>query len=199
LGFGRSVRHFPRGPGDREERGDEDENLGGAGSLERGQPNSRFFETLEYRVTNPEGDLPEVPERRPIGGARGTCASTWFELRSRGFRPHRRREAHGQRTPIRPRPGRGEPQGGRSPGEPEYPRPAEMRSRDSNATRGSNPWSEAAPDRRPDRGGDHNGPSVIRDARDLEGGTRRPPGHAPKPKGDGAGPGPGETRSAERQ
>jgi hypothetical protein len=55
---------------------DEDENLGGAGSLERGQPISRFFETLEYRGTNPEGDIPEVPERRPNGGVPITCANT---------------------------------------------------------------------------------------------------------------------------
>jgi len=104
------------------------------------------------------------------------------------------------RRPIRPRPGRGRPQGGRSPGEPGCREPAEMRTRHPNATRGANPCSEAAPDpksgtrrRSPTgrrRSGTHGIP--IRN-------TRRPPHHALKPKGDGAGYGPGETRSDERQ
>jgi hypothetical protein len=53
---------------------DEDTNLEGAGSLERGQPTFRFFETLEYREQNLRWDYPEVPERRaertPGGGSR---------------------------------------------------------------------------------------------------------------------------------
>jgi hypothetical protein len=53
---------------------EEDANLEGAGSLERGQPTFRFFETLEYREQNLRWDYPEVPERRaertPGGGSR---------------------------------------------------------------------------------------------------------------------------------
>jgi hypothetical protein len=77
------------------DRRDEDENLGGAGNLERGEPISRFFETLEYRVTNPEGDLPEVPGRRPNGGVPVACANTSPGQRCRGSRECRRRRAHG--------------------------------------------------------------------------------------------------------
>jgi hypothetical protein len=36
---------------------DEDENLVGAGSLGRGEPTYQFFDTLEYRVGNPEREL----------------------------------------------------------------------------------------------------------------------------------------------
>ena len=36
---------------------DEDENLVGAGSLGRGKPTYRFFDTLEYRVGNPDREL----------------------------------------------------------------------------------------------------------------------------------------------
>lgn len=44
---------------------DEDANLGGAGSLERDQPISVLFDTLEYRARHPEtGVFPEVHERR---------------------------------------------------------------------------------------------------------------------------------------
>ncbi len=73
-------------PGNRDGRWDEDEDLEGAGILERGQPISRLFETLEYRVTDPEGDLPEVPGRRPNGGVSGACANTPSMQRSRGCR-----------------------------------------------------------------------------------------------------------------
>ena len=57
MGIGRSVRHLSHlgeTPGDRR---DEDRNLVGAGNLGRGEPNSRFFETLEYREGTQEGNL----------------------------------------------------------------------------------------------------------------------------------------------
>jgi hypothetical protein len=83
------------GTGQPEPKADEEKNLGGAGSLERGKPISRFFETLEYRGTNPEGDIPEVPERRPNGGVPTAGASRRPGQGSRGRRGGPRRRAKG--------------------------------------------------------------------------------------------------------
>jgi len=200
MGFGQPVRNSSKDPGNREDRRDEDEDLEGAGSLERGQPSSRFFETLEYRVTNPEGGLPEVPGRRPNGGISGACANTPSRLRSRGRREGRRRRAHGEGDDRR-----GQDREGESPREEETQESqddgipqrcgADIPTRQGEETPAARPRRT----RRPDRGGDH------RRAVDDPGRTGFHQGY-PTTTASGAEAerrrgrvGPGETRTAERQ
>jgi len=125
------------------------------------------------------------------------CASTPSGPRSRGRREGRRRRAHGggdgRRGQDRKREGPREEEAQESQ-EGEGPQRCGV----APPTRRGEETPEARPrrTRSPDRGGDHNGPSMIRDARDSGRSTRRPPHHALKPKGDGARGGPGETRTA---
>ena len=56
--------------GQPERTADEDENLGGAGSLERGKPILRFFDTQEQREPTRKRDCPELQVRRTGGRLR---------------------------------------------------------------------------------------------------------------------------------
>jgi hypothetical protein len=171
---------------------DEDENLVGAGSLVRGQPISRFFETLEYRVTNPEGDLPEVPGRRPNGGVSGACANTPSRQRSRGCR-----EADAEGRTVRATTEQAKAGKGKAPGrrKPRRARRTKAR-RDAESSpqrdRGSKPLQRgrAGPAVRA-AAAITDGPSMIR----IDGTSEREPDdnrtHALKPKGQGGRYGPG--------
>jgi hypothetical protein len=96
-----------------------------------------FFETLEHRVEHPDRGLcRKVPERRAavrsgpeslstsVGRVK---ASEWRSYSARDRRLLRERKASSGMQPG-PRHGKGEPQGGRNPGVPGKPWPAEKSS-----------------------------------------------------------------------
>lgn len=96
-----------------------------------------FFETLEHRVEHPDRGLyRKVPERRaavrsgpePLStSVVKVKASKWRSFFPRGLRLLRERKAW-RGIQSGPRHGKGEPQGGRNPGVPGKPWPAEKSS-----------------------------------------------------------------------
>ena len=115
IGDGQPVRHpRPGSPG----RRDEDENLGGAGSLARDKPIPVFFDTLEHRVRHPETGSclkclrggPRPAETGVPQGASGE-AGEWATIESPARSEAREGRASRREKPRRARPAdRGETQ-----------------------------------------------------------------------------------------
>jgi hypothetical protein len=123
--IGLSAGRQPRGV--RTRRADEDENLGGAGSLERGQPILRFFDTQEQREPTRKRDCPEL-QVRSTGGRR---------------RAHPARGTQADRGSDGARPAEGRAPGRRKPRRAGSAREGEIPTRPPHRPEGSSPCSEA--------------------------------------------------------